>query len=553
MDNSIRQAFLAWKERLLDPVLARFPERRERFETTSGIELNAVELPQHPDPEYIEKRGFPGAPPYTRGIHPTMYRSRLWTMRQYAGYGSAEETNRRFQYLLDHGQTGLSVAFDLPTQIGLDPDHSLAHGEVGRVGVSIASLDDMRTLFHGIPLQDVSTSMTINAPAAVLLAMYVALGKQQGLRPAQLRGTIQNDILKEYTARGTYIFPPAPALRLITDTFAYCSQELPQFNAISISGYHLREAGASAVQELAFTMANALAYVEAAVRAGLALDDFLPQISFFFSADSQFLEEIAKFRAARRLWSSLLEERYHVRSERARQLRFHTQTAGSTLTAQQPQNNTVRVALQALSAVLGGTQSLHTNSFDEALGLPTERSVRLALRTQQIIAYESGVAETADPLGGAYAIEKLTDEIEARSRAYLRTIADMGGALEAIQAGYIQREIQESAYRAQKALESEDRVVVGLNRFQEGASPKIELHQSDPMIEKRQREALATLRQQRAPAAAESALTRLRQTADGAGNLLPAILACVEADVTLGEICGALRESWGEYNPPATL
>ncbi|MGA9534015.1 MAG: methylmalonyl-CoA mutase family protein [Anaerolineales bacterium] len=553
MDKSLRQAFLAWKKRLLDPINARFPERSDLFETSSGIELNTVELPEHPDPDYIEKRGFPGAPPFTRGIHPSMYRSRLWTMRQYAGFGSAEETNRRFHYLLDQGQTGLSVAFDLPTQIGLDPDHPLARGEVGRVGVSIARLGDMKTLFQGIPLEDVSTSMTINAPAAVLLAMYVALGKQQGLRPDQLRGTIQNDILKEYTARGTYIFPPGPALRLITDTFAYCSQQLPQFNAISISGYHLREAGATAVQELAFTLANALAYLQAAVQAGLELDDFLPQISFFFSADSNFLEEIAKFRAARRLWSSLLEEHYQVRSERARQLRFHTQTAGSTLTAQQPHNNIVRVTLQALSAVLGGTQSLHTNSFDEALGLPTEQSVRLALRTQQIIAYESGVVDTSDPLGGSYVIEKLTDEIEERARAYLDTIADMGGALEAIQAGYIQREIQESAYRSQKALESKGRVVVGVNRFQEESSPKIDLHQSDPVIEQHQREELEALRESRMTAAVDGTLEELRQTAVGNENLLPVILGCVEADATLGEICATLRDCWGEYNPPSTL
>jgi methylmalonyl-CoA mutase N-terminal domain/subunit len=551
MDDGLRRAFSNWKEQLLDVVRDRFPERKDKFETSSGIELQPVELPEHPDPAYMEKRGFPGAPPFTRGIHPSMYRSRLWTMRQYAGYGSAQETNTRFRYLLSEGQTGLSVAFDLPTQIGLDPDHPLALGEVGRVGVSIASLADMQSLFEGIPLDEVSTSMTINAPAAVLLMMYAAIGKRQGVDPRQLRGTIQNDILKEYTARGTYIFPPGPAMRLITDTFAYCAEELPLFNAISISGYHLREAGATAVQELAFTMANALAYVRAAVDAGLSLDDFLPQISFFFSADSDFLEEVAKYRAARRLWSSLLRERFNVTSDRSRQLRFHTQTAGSTLTAQQPHNNAVRVALQALAAVLGGTQSLHTNSYDEALGLPTEESVRLALRTQQIIAHESGVASTADPLGGSYVVERLTDEIEARARDYLNTIDDLGGGLRAIQSGFIQHEIQDSAYRSQRALETGDRTVVGVNRYAEGDETKIELHRPDPAVERGQREAVEQLRRTRDQAKAGESLARLAEVAAGDENLLPSILACVEADVTLGEICDELRAQWGEYAPPA--
>ncbi len=553
MNQAQRKAFAEWREKVLKPSLERFSERRDSFETVSGLPLERLYLPRHPGPDYMQKRGLPGAPPFTRGVHPTMYRGRLWTMRQYAGFGAAAETNRRFRYLLDQGQTGLSVAFDLPTQIGYDPDHPLASGEVGRVGVSIACLDNMADLFEGIPLEKVSTSMTINAPAAILLAMYIAVGRRQGVDPVDLRGTIQNDILKEYTARGTYIFPPKPAMRLITDVFSYCAAEAPQFNTISVSGYHIREAGATAMQEIAFTMANGLAYVDSAVRAGLTVEDFAPRMSFFFSSDNEFLEEIAKFRAARRLWSSLLEERFGVEDERARQLRFHAQTAGSTLTAQQPQNNVVRVALQALAAVLGGTQSLHTNSMDEALGLPTENAVRVALRTQQIIAYESGVADTVDPLAGSYALEHLTDEIERRAREYLGQIRDMGGSLSAIEAGFIQREVQEAAYRKQRAVETGDRIIVGVNEFTEEEEPPVEVLRLDPEIERYQRDFLTELRGRRDESAVRNKLDALAEAAQGDDNLMPHFIECVEADATLGEICGLLREVWGEYDPPTVI
>lgn len=553
MNEELRNAWQQWQRRILQPLLDRFPERKDSFETSSQIRMSRLDLPTGPAPTYGDKLGFPGAPPYTRGVHPTMYRGRLWTMRQYAGFGSAAETNERFHYLLDHGQTGLSVAFDLPTQIGYDPDDPLAAGEVGRVGVSIACLRNMQTLFKGIPLEKVSTSMTINAPASVLLAMYVAVGKTQGLEAEVLRGTVQNDILKEYTARGTYIFPPAPAMRLITDTFSYCSQCMPLFNTISVSGYHIREAGATAVQELAFTLANAIAYLEAAQTAGLQLNSFLPRVSFFFSADNYFLEEIAKFRAARRLWSSLLQERYGVSDERALQLRFHAQTGGSTLTAQQPKNNVVRVTLQALAAVLGGAQSLHTNSMDEALGLPTEEAAQLALRTQQILAYESGVPDSVDPLGGSYTLERLTDELEAGAREYLREIDDLGGALPAIESGYIQREIQESSYRAQQAVEAGEKVVVGVNRFATDEEPPIEVHQLDPEVEREQRVLLDRIREQRSGTHVQQALDRLAAGAEGEDNLLPLLLACVESEATLGEICGRLRTVWGEYRPRATF
>ena len=553
MKDWLLDRFRQWRADVLEPSLERIPNRQDEFRTTSGIPLNAVELPEHPDPDYLEKLGFPGEPPYTRGIHPAMYRSRLWTMRQYAGFGSAEETNQRFHYLLDQGQTGLSVAFDLPTQIGLDPDHPLALGEVGRVGVSIASLDNMRKLFQGIPLDKVSTSMTINAPASVLLAMYVLVGQEQGAPTEALRGTIQNDILKEYTSRGTYIFPPRHAMRLITDTFAYCAREAPQFNTISISGYHIREAGATAAQELAFTLANALAYVEAAQKAGIDLATFLERASFFLSADSNFLEEIAKFRAARRMWSRLLPERFGIEDERARQFRFHTQTAGSSLTAQQPQNNVVRVTLQALAAVLGGTQSLHTNSMDEALGLPTREAARIALRTQQIIAYESGVTDSADPLGGSYLVEKLTDQLEAEAQSYLEQIADLGGALAAIEAGYIQREIQQSAYEAQMAIQDNEKVIVGVNRFDGDESPPIEILKLDPQIEAAQRRHIAELRSSRDQNQVETELGRLAVAAQGEENMIPRMLACLESSATIGEICDVLRQVWGEHQPAPEL
>ncbi|MBU1660871.1 MAG: methylmalonyl-CoA mutase, partial [Chloroflexi bacterium] len=455
-----------WEDETLRPVTDRFPERKPEFQTLSGIPLPRVLTPPDDDPDYPEKLGFPGEYPFTRGVQPSMYRGRLWTMRQYAGYASAEESNARYRYLLEQGQTGLSVAFDLPTQIGYDADDPISAGEVGKVGVSISSLDDVETLFRGIPLDKVSTSMTINAPAAILLAMYIAVAKKQGAEVSKLRGTIQNDILKEYIARGTYIFPPKPSMRLITDTFQFCKAEMPRWNTISISGYHIREAGSTAVQEVAFTLADGIAYVQAAIDSGLDVDDFARQLSFFFNAHNNLLEEVAKFRAARRLWARIMRERFGARDPRAWMLRFHTQTAGCTLTAQQPENNVARVTIQALAAVLGGTQSLHTNSMDEALWLPTEKSVRVALRTQQVIAHESGVADSIDPLAGSYLIEHLTNEIEHQAEAYIRQIDAMGGVMAAIERGYIQGEIQEAAYQYQRAVESGEQIVVGVNAFQ---------------------------------------------------------------------------------------
>jgi methylmalonyl-CoA mutase N-terminal domain/subunit len=549
--DDIDRAFRAWEERVLAPSLDRHPERRQAFTTSSGIPLERVSIPA--DPDYLNELGFPGEFPFTRGVQPTMYRGRLWTMRQYAGYATAEETNQRFRYLLEGGQTGLSVAFDLPTQIGYDADEPIASGEVGKVGVSISSLDDMARLFEGIPLENVSTSMTINAPAAILLAMYFAVARRQGSDLARLRGTVQNDILKEYIARGTYIFPPTAAMRLITDVFSYCHEHAPHWNTISISGYHIREAGATAVQEVAFTLANAIAYVEAAIQAGLAVDDFAPQLAFFFNAHNQFLEEIAKFRAARRMWARMMRDRFGASNPDSWKMRFHTQTAGSTLTAQQPENNVVRVALQALAAVLGGTQSLHTNSMDEALALPSEHAVMVALRTQQVIAYESGVADVVDPLAGSYLIEQLTDEIERRAHEYLDRIDAMGGALKAIEAGYVQREIQESAFQAQKAIERGEEIVVGVNAFDTRDTPPLHLLKVDPAIERTQRAALEELRRRRDASAVESSLGKLTQAAAGVENLMPHLIECVERDVTLGEICNRLRRVWGEYRPPVTL
>jgi len=457
-----------WEEKTVAPLLKRFPERKASFATDSGIAIERAYSAEDAAGVDAERDlGYPGQYPYTRGVQPTMYRGRFWTMRQYAGYASAEDSNRRYRYLLEQGQTGLSVAFDLPTQIGYDPDHALAEGEVGKVGVCIASIEDMETLFAGIPLDRVSTSMTINSTAAILLALYVAVGKKQGIDVRKLSGTTQNDILKEYVARGTYIYPPRPSLRLVTDIFGYCSENLPEWNTISISGYHIREAGSTAVQEVAFTLANGICYVQAALDAGLTVDAFGPRLSFFFNAHNNFMEEIAKYRAARRMWARLMRERFGANDPRSLMLRFHTQTAGSTLTAQQPNNNAVRVALQALAAVLGGTQSLHTNSFDEALGLPTEDSVTLALRTQQVVAYESGVADTVDPLAGSYYLESLTNEIERRASEYISRIDKMGGALKAIEAGFIQREIQEAAYAYQRSIESGERIIVGVNRFRQ--------------------------------------------------------------------------------------
>ena len=537
-----------WEEEILKPALEKLPERKEDYSTGSDIPLPRVALPDE-DQDYFERLGFPGDRPYTRGVYPTMHRGRLWTMRQYAGYASAEESNRRYRYLLDQGQTGLSVAFDLPTQIGYDADHPLASGEVGKVGVSISSLRDMEILFHEIPLDKVSTSMTINAPAAILLAMYIVVAKTQGVDPKSLRGTVQNDILKEYIARGTYIFPPHPSMRLITDLFQYCQTEIPKWNTISISGYHIREAGSTAVQEVAFTLANGLAYVDAAVNAGLDVNDFGRRLSFFFNAHNDFLEEVAKFRAARRLWASLMEDRFGATHPDALKLRFHTQTAGSTLTAQQPHNNIVRVALQALAAVLGGTQSLHTNSMDEALSLPTQEAVQIALRTQQILAEESGAANTIDPLGGSYLIEELTDQIESLAREYLEEINRQGGALAAIENGYIQGEIQDAAYRQQRALEAGEVHQVGVNIYSMEEDLSLELLSVDPVLEKEQKSHLKQLREERNQPQVQELLEELRKAAQGDQNLMPLLINCVEGEATLGEIAGALREVWGEYRP----
>jgi methylmalonyl-CoA mutase N-terminal domain/subunit len=529
-------------------------ERREHFKTTSGTELPVDFNPSNTDElEYDRDLGDPGVFPYTRGIRPNMYRGRLWTMRQYAGYASAAESNARYKYLLAQGTTGLSVAFDLPTQIGLDSDDPLAAGEVGKVGVAIDSLDDMLALFEGIPLDEVSTSMTINATAAILLCLYLAVARKQNVAFEKVNGTLQNDILKEYIARGTYIFPPEPSLRLITDTFAFCAREVPNWNTISISGYHIREAGSTAVQEIAFTFADAIAYLEAAIGTGLRIDDFAPRISFFFNSHNNLLEEIAKFRAARRLWARLMRERFHARDPRSLMLRFHTQTAGSTLTAQQPEVNIVRTTIQALAAVLGGTQSLHTNAMDEALALPTEDAARVALRTQQVLAHESGVADTVDPLAGSYAIEQLTNEIEQGVVDYLDKIDAIGGTLHAIESGYIQREIQNSAYEYQRAVEANDAIVVGVNSFQSDQESTVKTLRVDPTIEKAQIERLRALRQRRDAIACEAALVKLEEAAHGTENVLPRILDCVEASATVGEISNRLRGVWGEYREAVTL
>ena len=515
--------------------------------TSSGVELDPVYASKEPRSEY------PGLYPYTRGIYPTMYRGRLWTMRQYAGFSSAAETNKRFRYLLESGQTGLSTAFDLPTQIGYDPDHVLAEGEVGKVGVSIACLDDMVELFDGIPLDRVSTSMTINATAMILLALYVAAGKRQGVAAEKLSGTIQNDILKEYAARGTFRFPVGPSLRLITDIFAYAGEKLPKFNTISISGYHMREAGSTAVQEAAFTLSNGIAYVKAAVDRGLDVDVFAGRLSFFFSADNNLFEEVAKFRAARRIWARTMRERFGAKKEESCMLRFHTQTAGSTLTSQQIDNNVVRVTLQALAAVLGGTQSLHTNSRDEALSLPTAESARLALRTQQVIAYESGAADVIDPLGGSHYVEALTDEVEKRTLAYIDAIDKMGGSVRAIEQGYVQREIHRSAYDAQKRIESGKDVVVGVNKFQIDESARPPLFRVDEAVRDERAKKLAAVRARRDAKVADRILADLAAAARGVDNLFPLVLSAVEADLTVGEICAALESVFGNYREVPVL
>ncbi len=537
-----------WQKTTLTGALSHFPERSPSFTTSSGLNIEPVYTPDDlPDYDYPNDSGYPGEYPYTRGIQPSMYRSRLWTMRQYAGFASAAETNRRFRYLLEQGQTGLSVAFDLPTQIGYDSDHPLAAGEVGRVGVAIDTLQDMDVLFKDIPLDKVSTSMTINSTAPVLLSMYIALARKQGVDITKLEGTIQNDILKEYIARGTYIFPPRPSMRLTTDIFAYCSKNLPRWNTISISGYHIREAGSTAVQEIAFTLANAIAYVEAAIQAGLNVDGFAARLSFFFDAHNNLFEEVAKFRAARRLWARIMKERFSAADARSMMLRFHTQTAGCTLTAQQPYNNIVRVAVQALAAILGGTQSLHTNSFDEAYATPSEDAVTIALRTQQVLAHENGLADVVDPLGGSYFIESLTDGLEKQVKVYLEKVEKLGGAVAAIESGYQQREIQENSYRQQKEVDAGRSTVVGVNKFISSTHKIAGLTKIDPEQEKAQKANLAAVKAGRDNKRVSQALDNLKQVAAGDGNTMPAVLECVEAYASVGEICDVLRVVFGTH------
>jgi methylmalonyl-CoA mutase N-terminal domain/subunit len=550
--NDIQKQMENWEKKTVVKSFDRLPERGE-LSTDSGIPVNRLYTPiDVAEFDYMKQQGFPGQYPLTRGVYPTMYRARFWTMRQYAGFGTAEHTNKRFRYLLEHGQTGLSVAFDFPTQVGYDCDHPMALGEVGKVGVSVSTLRDMEVLFNRIPLDKVTTSMTINAPANVLLAMYAAVGVEQGVKQSLLGGTVQNDVLKEYVARGMYIFPPKPSMRMITDIFVYCSQNMPQWNTISVSGYHIREAGSTAVQEVAFTLANAIAYVQAAIDRGLDVDKFAGRLSFFFAAHSNFFEEVAKFRAARRLWAKIMRERFKAKNLNSWMLRFHTQTSGVSLTAQQPYNNVVRVALQALSAVLGGTQSLHTNSFDEAYALPSEHAVTVALRTQQIIAYESGVVDTVDPLAGSYYIEYMTNEIEERARKYIDRIDSMGGAVAAIEKGFMQREITESAYRFQKEVEAKKRIVVGVNDFIGEEQVPIKTLQVDPIVEKTLVERLKEIKNKRNQSKVSGALDRLRVAAERENeSLMPFMLEAVKEYATLGEICDALREVFGEYKPPS--
>jgi methylmalonyl-CoA mutase N-terminal domain/subunit len=551
--KEIAEARRAWEEKILTPALARVKEREE-CSTSSGIPVKRLYTPEDTaDLAYLERLGFPGQYPYTRGIYPTMYRSQLWTMRQYAGMGTAEESNERFRYLLKEGQTGLSVAFDLPTQMGLDSDDPLAEGEVGQVGVAIDSLADMETLFAGIPLDRVTTSMTINAPAAILVAMYIAVGDQQGVPRDQLAGTVQNDVLKEYVARGTYIFPPGPSLRLAADLIAYCTTRVPRWNPISISGYHIRDAGASAAQEMAFAFANAIAYIEAVRRRGLEVDAFAARLSWIFNTHNGFFEEIAKYRALRRMWARLLRERFGATDPRSWIFRTHTQTGGSTLTAQQPENNIVRAALQALAAVLGGVQSLALSCFDEALAIPTEEAQRIALRTQQIIAYETGVTDTVDPLGGAYYVEALTEAVEQKAWSILEEIEAMGGSVAAIERGYMQRAIQEEAYRFQREVEEGKKVIVGVNRFCDSDEHRTPIFRVNPEAARNQRAKLTVVRARRDDRAVSQALITLREAALGEENLMEPILNAVKAYATIGEICGVLREIFGEYKPPTGL
>ncbi|WP_114575423.1 methylmalonyl-CoA mutase [Saliphagus sp. LR7] len=549
----IREGREEWEAETVEPLLERFGERRDSFRTdTGGQEVDRLYTPEDvADLDYGEDLGFPGEEPYTRGVYATGYRGRLWTMRQYAGFSTPEDTNERFHYLLDEGQTGLSMAFDLPTQMGYDSDAGLAEGEVGKAGVAIDSLADMETVFEEIPLDSVSTSMTINAPASVLLAMYVAVGDEQGVPREELRGTIQNDILKEYIARNTYIYPPGPSMRIITDVFEFCAAEVPNFNTISISGYHVREAGSTAAQELAFTLGNGIEYVEQAVEAGLDVDDFAPQLSFFFNAHNDIFEEVAKFRAARRMWHDIVEEHFDPRDPKSTQLKFHTQTAGSMLTAQQIENNVVRVAYQALAAVLGGTQSLHTNGKDEALSLPTEKSVRTALRTQQILAHESGAADTIDPLAGSYYVESLTDELEAEAYGILENVEDRGGMLPAVESGWVKRRIQDTAFDRQREIDEGERIIVGVNEFEVDEESEMDVEEVTAEDQRRQRERLESVREDRDGEAVEARLSDLADAAAGEANLMPPIVAAVKAYATVGEICDVLRGEFGEYQPDA--
>jgi len=552
---AIREAKDEWEEETLEPTLERFGERKDEFDTdTGGQDVDRLYTPEDVnDLDYEEDLGFPGEDPYTRGVYPTGYRGRLWTMRQYAGFGTPEETNERYQYLLDQGQTGLSMAFDLPTQMGYDSDDEMAAGEVGKSGVAIDTLADMETVFEGIPLDEVSTSMTINAPASVLLAMYIAVGDKQGVDREELRGTIQNDLLKEYVARNTYIYPPEPSMRIITDIFEFCADETPKFNTISISGYHIREAGSTAAQEVAFTLGNGIQYVEAALDAGLDVDEFAPQLSFFFNAHNNILEEVAKFRAARRMWAQIMEDRFDAESEKSKQLKFHTQTAGSTLTAQQIENNVVRVAYQALAAVLGGTQSLHTNGKDEALSLPTEQSVRTALRTQQILAHESGAADTIDPLAGSYYVESLTDDVEEEAREILGRVDEKGGMLPAIEEQWVQRQIQDVAYERQQEIEAGERTIVGVNEFEVDEEPEVDIEEVTEEDERAKIDGLESVRDDRDEEAVEDALAGLREAAEGDENVMPYIVDAVKAYATVGEVCDVLRDTFGEYHPGGAL
>ena len=547
--REIRSSKADWDEEAVQPTVERFGERKDAFTTdTEGQPVDRLYTPADvADLEYDDDLGFPGEEPYTRGVYPTMYRGRLWTMRQYAGMGTARETNERFNYLLDEGQTGLSMAFDLPTQMGYDSDNAMAAGEVGKTGVAIDSLSDMETVFEGIPLDEVSTSMTINAPASVLLAMYIAVGDKQGVDREELRGTIQNDVLKEYIARNTYIYPPEPSMRIITDIFEFCAEEIPNFNTISISGYHVREAGSTAAQEIAFTLGNGIEYVEAAIEAGLDVDEFAPQLSFFFASYNNILEEVAKFRAARRMWYQIMEERFAAENPKSKQLKFHTQTAGSTLTAQQVENNVVRVAYQALAAVLGGTQSLHTNGKDEAVGLPTEDSVRTALRTQQILANESGAADTIDPLGGSYYVESLTDDLEAEAFEILDRIDDKGGMLPAIEDQWVQREIQDVAFERQREQEEGERIIVGVNEYQVEEEDDVDIEEVDEALEAQQQETLAEVRADRDDEEVEAKLDAVREAAREGENLMPYLVDAVKVYATTGEICDAMRDVFGEY------